>query len=49
MQNVSLVSYVPTQFHVVASRKILGKIPRLHIRQRKALGSKIARRAKPTR
>ena len=31
MQNVSLVSDVPTQFHVVPSRKILGKVPRLHI------------------
>ena len=49
VQNVSLVSDVPTQFHVVPSRKILGKMPRLHIRQRKVLGSKIVRRAKTTR
>ena len=48
-QNVSLVSDVPTHFHVVASRKILSKMPRLHIRQREVLGSKIIRRAKPTR
>ena len=49
MQNVSLVNDVPTQFHVVPSKKIMGKIPKLHTRQRKVLGSKIVRRAKTTR
>ena len=34
----------------VASRKILDKsLPKLHIRQRKVLGSKIVRRVKPTK
>ena len=49
MQNVSLVRVVSTQFHVVPSRKILGKIQKLHMRQRKVLGSKIVRRAKSTK
>ena len=49
MQNVSLFSHVPTQFHVVPSRKILGKISKLHTKRKKVLGSKLVRKAKPTR
>ena len=50
MQNVSFVSDIPIPLHVVPSRKILGKsIPKLHIRQRKVLGSKLVRRVNTTR
>ena len=49
-QDVNMDSDVPTQFHVVPSRKILDKsLPKLHIRQRKVLGSKLVRRVNTTR
>ena len=47
-QDRNLVGDVSTQFHVVVSGKILGKIPKLHTRQRKVLGSKIVRRVNTT-
>ena len=49
MQNVSLVSDVPAKVHVGPSRKILGKRPKLHTKQKKVLGSKVDRRANPTK
>ena len=50
MQDVNLVSDVPTPFHAVPNRNILGKsIPKLHTRWRKILGSKLVRRVNPTR
>ena len=49
-QDVNIDSDVPTQFHVVPSRKILGKsLPKLHIRQSKVLGSKLVRIVNTTR
>ena len=49
-QDVNMDSDVPTQFHVVPNRNILGKsISKLHTRQRKVLGSKFVRRVKPTK
>ena len=49
-QDVNMDSDVPTPFHVVPNRNILGKsISKLHARQRKALGSKFVRRVKPTK
>ena len=43
-------SDVPTPFHVVPNRNILGKsISKLHTKQRKILGSKMVRRVNPTR
>ena len=33
----------------VASRKILGKLPKLHTKQKRVLATKLVRRAKPTR
>ena len=50
VQDVNLVSDVPTPFHAVPNRNILGKsISKLHTRQRKILGSKLVRRVNPTR
>ena len=50
MQNVSLVSDIPTPFHAVPCRNILSKsIPKLYIRHRKVLGSKLVRRVNTTR
>ena len=49
-QDVNMDSDVPTQCHVVPSKKILGKsLPKLHIRQRKVLGSKLAGKVNTTR
>ena len=55
-QDVNMDSDVPTLFHVVPNRKILGKsIPKLHnmsklhIRQKKVLGSKLVRRVNTAR
>ena len=48
-QDVNMDSDVPTQFHVVPSRKILGNISKLHTKWKRVLGSKIVRRAKTTR
>ena len=49
-QDVNKHSDVPTQFHVVPNRKILGKsLPKLHIRQRMVLGSKLAGKVNTTR
>ena len=45
-----MVSDVPTPFHAVPNRNILGKpMPKLHTRQRTVLGSKLVRRVNPTR
>ena len=49
-QDVNMDSDVPTSFHVVPNRNILGKsISKLHAKQRKVLGSKFVRRVKPTK
>ena len=55
-QDVNMDSDVPTPFHVVPNRNILGKsisklhnVSKLHARQRKVLESKFVRRENPTR
>ena len=55
-QDVNMDSDVPTPFHVVPNRNILGisiskfhNVSKLHTRQRKVSGSKVARRIKPTK
>ena len=48
VQDVNLVSDVPTPSHAVPNRNILGKsMPKLHTRWKKILGSKLVRRINP--